>query len=47
MRMTLLLLLALAACAAPASEDDAPSAIPSGPTLSMGGGIGNYFGTSR
>jgi hypothetical protein len=45
--MTLLLLLALAACAAPARQDDAPPAYSSGPTLSIGGGIGNYYGTSR
>jgi|GEM_PF-2762075 hypothetical protein len=47
MRITLLLLLALAACAAPARQDDPPPAIPSGPTLSIGGGVSNYYGTSR
>ncbi len=44
MRITLLLALLLAACAAPAPRDDAEPSHASGPTIRIGGGIGNYYG---
>ena len=47
MRITFLLFLALAACASPARQDDAPPAYSAGPTLSIGGGVSNYYGTTR
>ncbi len=47
MRFTLLLALALAGCAANPPRDDEPRAArASGPTLSIGGGIGTYYGAA-
>jgi hypothetical protein len=43
-----LLALLLAACAAPSRPDDDTRAEPvSGPSISIGGGFGNYVGTVR
>jgi len=48
MRIILLLVLALAACAPnPPRDDEMRAARVSGPTVSIGGGIGTYFGATR
>ena len=52
MRITLILALLLSACAAPARdgdqrEDHARAERPSGPTISIGGGLGTYYGATR
>lgn len=46
MRITLLLALLLAACAAPARQDDEQPGQSSGPTLRIGGAFGVYYGAT-
>ncbi len=46
MRTTILLALLLAACAAPAPDQERVER-PSGPTISIGGGLGTYYGNTR
>lgn len=48
MRLILLLALALAACAAPPPRADEPPRLrASGPTISIGGGLGSFYGVTR